>query len=42
LRLEHAEVLPFRDVFMDGLIERDASFLNQIMKAVVVIGLVIE
>ena len=27
--LEHAEVLPFRDVFVDGLVERDAAFLDQ-------------
>src|SRR5205814_7636966 len=27
--LKHAEVLPFRDVLMDGLVERDAAFLDQ-------------
>ena len=27
--LENAEVLPFRDVFVDGLVERDAAFLEQ-------------
>ena len=27
--LEHAEVFPFRDVFVDGLVERDAAFLEQ-------------
>jgi hypothetical protein len=26
---EHAEVLPFRNVFVDGLVERDAAFLDQ-------------
>ena len=27
--LENAEVLPFRDVFVDRLVERDAAFLDQ-------------
>ena len=27
--LEDAEVLPFRNVFVDGLVERDAAFLDQ-------------
>ena len=26
---EHAEVLPFRNVFVHGLVERDAAFLDQ-------------
>jgi len=39
---KNAEVLPFRDVFMDGLVERDAAFPSSIMKATLVIGLVIE
>ena len=26
---EHAEVLPFRDIFVHGLVERDAAFLDQ-------------
>ena len=27
--LEHAQILPFRDVFMDRLVERDAALLDQ-------------